>query len=190
MSSKKHNYISSLDEFHHAVLDTLKNSFGDKVKTISAYKNDDHHIVTPSIFFDITEIRYGSSRDDRLPVELSCLLLITLSNEFENVDMQIRNFAVETIKVIEDANFGLTKTATIPANIVATPEHPIPEKPATTSFSVTWTQTIHLERETRTETPIPCRVFVGFDPDIGKGHEKDYEQICDNCSKQDSKGHH
>ncbi len=181
MSSKKR--ISSLDEFHDAVLTTLKKAFGEKVQTVEDYRNDDHHIVTPAIFFDITNIAYGESRDDRLPVELDCSLTLILSNEFPNVGRQIRNFAVETIKVIEDANFGLSRTATVPTGIAARPDPSFdPEKPATTSFVVSWVQTIHLARVTTEDKEVvPCQVWIGFDPNIGKGHEKDYEKLCDRC---------
>ena len=174
---------TDLSSFHQAIIDHLKSGLDQNV-TVDIYDNafEGNSIPTPAALIQIAEMGEGQDiGDDRCPLMVGVSVHCVLSTETPDVQLQIRNFAAQVIRLVRRQLFGLAGAVSRPIDLDAMPgavKEGSDEVPGFESWVVEFNQTLYLgESVWKPEGVTPSRVYIGISPEIGIDHEPEYEQV-------------
>lgn len=170
------NGVFTLDEYHNNVLGELKKIGW--AKTVGIYPEFPDDFETPAIFFNVANWNSVDTKTcGALSVELSCNIFLMRGFDAPDYHKRVRNAALTMTAWIEGRVFG-------PGMQPAEFENVEPvywEKDGTTSadhacWCVSYSQIIGVGADPfdYPSDGILKQVFVGFAPEIGAEHEKDY----------------
>lgn len=174
------NILLNFTELHEAQVAELNNKL--PLKTCESYKPADdehgHHVrvKSPAVLIEISEMSPGDNRGDgRMAFECEMVYHCILSTKTENVELQIRNFAAAIAQTIKNNKFGLGGSVTNPEDIRLYPGLFKSGDKGFESWVVTAKQTVYLGEDNQEPDFLPANALFSFAPDIGLGHEADYQ---------------
>jgi hypothetical protein len=171
---------TSLKDFHDAIIQAVADHFNGKVNVL-AYPEELSQVQTPAVLLEMESGEDGQDLgDDRTALRCQFALHCVLSFKTVNIGLAVRDFSSQVFILLKDNLFGLSRDVSRPENINMSPGEFKPGAAGYESWCVTWEQTIFLGVTTWDDTGVvPETVMLGIAPDIGIGHEPDYEDITD-----------
>ena len=168
----------TVKSFHQAIIDTIKDHFSGKVQVIS-YPLETSEIRTPVVLLEMESAEEGQDPgDDRLALRCRMAAHCVLGFQTDDIGMEIRSFAAQLFVLLTDNKYGLGSEVSWPEGLELNPGEFKPGKAGFESWCVIWEQTIYLgESEWDDNGVVPEIVMLGIAPDIGIGHDPDYEDI-------------
>lgn len=133
-------------------------------------------IISPAVLFEAVQIqpeRQGSGGRCALTIEFAAHCI--LSTKTEHVQLEIRNFAVRLLQVINQNRWGLVY-AQHPMELTAFPST-FSAALGFESWIVSWEQTFHLGEVKLGKDWLPTKVYLGEAPTVGKAHQSDYQLV-------------
>lgn len=182
MSEPKH---TTMDAIHTAILQAVTDHWKDQpnqLDTVAEYDPFEKKPVnSPGVLFSIENMALDT-RDGtgRTAIILDCNLTCILSTRTEGVQVQIRQFAAELVRVVEQvgmSHWGLGNACGNPGNVNGQPALYSPKKSGFESWAVTWSQTFYIGGPTVEPEPLPERLYASKAPEIGLPNEPDYQQL-------------
>ena len=169
---------TSLKYFHDAILQVVADHFNDKVHVL-AYPEELSQVKTPAVLLEMESGEEGQDLgDDRTALRCQFALHCVLGFKTEDIGLAVRDFSSQVFVLLKDNQFGLGRDVSRPENINISPGEFKPGAAGYESWCVTWEQTIFLGSSAWDDTGVvPETVMLGIAPDIGFGHEPDYEDI-------------
>lgn len=166
-----------LDTIIDSIISTIKKSFKNREIDVVLDSPFDKKIKTPAVRLTFAGIDEGEDKgDDRDPVRFTITAYCVLSNQTEKVERQILSFGTDLFRLVRKNTWKLGDIAERPENITGFPAYFNPEKEGFESYGIRWEQTFYLgESCWKDEGTLPLFVWWGKSPDIGKGHEDDYD---------------
>lgn len=171
----------SLDEYHDAVKDYLEsNEDLAWLKEVRIYPEVEEKLPTPIVFFGITGWEHSDEDDGtgKLLLDLSCELIVAVSLDMEERAKFLRDAAMALSLHIDGCRFGLQmREATF---LSAQPDGLVPELDEYDAWSIQFSQTVEIGSVNSALNAAvfnPSQVMLGLAPDIGTGHEADYEVV-------------
>lgn len=180
--------LTSLRQFHNAVVADLRAHYGDRVLNIMVYDwlpertgQDRVPITTPAILLGIDSIDCDESDDDgtdRTPLRLMCTADCVLSTRTDDLDLELREFAAATLARIRHNRWGLGRAVHRPEALNAQPAVLDPAQAGYGIWRALWEQVVYLGPDVwaGTGTP-PQEVWLGFAPRIGAAYVDDYIRV-------------
>ncbi|WP_067517847.1 hypothetical protein [Endozoicomonas ascidiicola] len=182
MSEPKH---TTMDAIHDAILRAVTDHWKDQpnqLDTVAEYDPFEKNPVnSPGVLFSIENMALDASdQTGRTGIILDCNLTCVLSIKTDRVQVQIRQFAAELVRLVEQkglSHWGLGNACTKPGNVNSQPALYSPEKSGFESWAVTWSQTFYIGGPTVEPMPLPERIYASKAPDIGTPAKPDYQQL-------------
>lgn len=182
MSEKKH---TTMEAIHGAILRAVTDHWKDQpnqLDTVAEYDPFERKPVnSPGVLFSIENMALeGRDGTGRTGIILDCNLTCILSTRTPRVQVEIRQFAAELVRVVEQvglSHWGLGNACGTPGNVNCQPALYSPEKSGFESWAVTWSQTFYIGGPTVEPAPLPERLYASKAPDIGKPSKPDYQQL-------------
>lgn len=182
MSEPKNTTMSAI---HGAILQAVTDHWKDqpnRLDTVAEYDPFDRSPVnSPGVLFSIENMALeGKDGTGRTAIILDCCLTCVLSTRTPRVQVEIRQFAAELVRLIEQkglSRWGLGSACGIPGNVNCQPALYSPEKSGFESWAVTWSQTFYIGRPDDTPEPLPEKIYASKAPEIGKPHKPDYRLL-------------
>lgn len=170
----------SIVQYHDALMATLGRL--PWAKQARAYPEEATAITTPALFFSLN----GWSPADNVHggqtgVELDCAVYVicdkAATDEVHNPEVYARALAADLTQLLHGNQFGLP--ACEPAAFVSASRDEFdPALDGYIVFCVSYTQTTAFGDDAFAPTGAPLqRAMLGQVPDVGPGHEADYQQI-------------
>ena len=170
--------MTSLRQWHEAILSALRTQFEDRKVTVAAYTPTTSALQTPALLLEMEDGTLGDDRGDGRTA-LSCRLTLhaLLSLQTNDVELAIRDFASEVLLFTRYQQWGL-KEVSVPEQLAMGPGHFQTGDLGYESWYITWEQTIYLGKSRwHTDGLYRGPIQLGLDPQTGKGHEDDYEPL-------------
>lgn len=149
------------------------------LKTVDAYKplQGGQAVTSPAVLIEAVEMQPGrKASNGKTPVEVEfaahCILSVTTSR----VELAIRNFAALVIQFVDGNRWGLGEEVERPTELSAYPGMFKPDEKGFESWVVNWKQVFHLGEPETLPDYLPTDVFIGEYPNVGPGHEDDYDK--------------
>lgn len=168
-----------LTDYHDAV----KKHILEKTKwlrSFTEYPETSTALQTPCAFFQIEDFERAETQrmNGTLAVDLSCEIIVVLGIDDPSNQLEVRNAAMSLAMQVDGSRFGL---ACDEARFVsAAPDALHEELDGYAAWSIRFSHRIEVgkdEYKPDFDDVIPHTVHVGFAPEIGAGHEEEYEQI-------------
>jgi hypothetical protein len=171
---------TSLKDFHDAIIQAVTDHFDGKVHVL-VYPEELSQVQTPAVLLEMDSGEDGQDLgDDRISLSCQFALHCILGFKTENIGLAVRDFSSQVFILLKDNLFGCGRDVSRPENISMSPGEFKPGVAGYESWCVTWEQTIFLGVSAWNDTGVvPEIVMLGIAPDIGIGHEPDYEDITD-----------
>lgn len=174
--------LKDLGALHDNIAAAVRLAFGSRLKTVAEYDPVDggtQTIKTPAVLLELVEIRpAGRVTGGRTPVELAWSAHCVLSATTENVQREVRNFAVKVMAVVDGNRWQLGEAVTRAEELSAFPGMFKPGEKGFESWIVNWKQTVHLGDSWELPVDGPAtEVFVGEFPNTGPDHAGDYKRV-------------
>lgn len=177
------NTVTTLDAVHDGIVAAIAAQFPD-LKTVEAYRLDRKSLPVPACLIELTEMDAVPDSDpgtNQLAVNarFEALLVIGFRQGLKNPKREIRKLAASVAHFVRNKRWGCPIGA---AEVVgAYPDDFVPELDQFECWRVEWQQLIYLGEENVWQdepgaTP-PSRIFLGFVPNVGAGHEADYTEV-------------
>lgn len=181
MSGKPDESDVDLTVLHERIVAVIRERFGARLTTVGMYNPvdpDSESIKTPAVLLELAEMRPGGrATGGRTPMELVWTAHCVLSAQTENVQLEVRNFAAQLVRLIDGARWGLDFVERA-ADLEAFPGLFTPGEKGFESWLVSWKQTAHLGEAWELPVDGPAlEVFLGESPHIGQDHEGNYRQV-------------
>ena len=181
MNGKPDESQVDLTELHHRIIAAIRERFGSRLTTVGMYNPvdpDSQSIKTPAVLLELAEIRpNGRTTGGRTPMELVWTAHCALSAQTENVQLEVRNFAAQLVRLIDGARWGLDYVERA-GDLEAFPGLFTPGEKGFESWLVSWKQTVHLGEIWELPVDGPAvEVFLGESPNTGQDHEGNYRQV-------------
>ena len=166
--------------FHQAISDAIQEHFYGKVQVVS-YPLETNEIQTPAVILEMESAEESQDPGDgRIALHCRLAAHCILGFQTENIGLEVRSFAAQLFVLLTDNKFGLGNKVSWPEGLELHPGEFKPGKAGFESWCVIWEQTIYLgESEWDDARIVPEIVMLGIAPNIGTGHEPDYEDITD-----------
>ena len=150
-----------------------------QARTVEAYKPGAGVIKTPAVLLEAIEIKPGGKLSGgRLAIKVEFAAHCCLSVQTDNVELEVRNFAVKMLQVVHKNIWGLDGVAEPPQELAAYQGMFKPDDDGFDSWVVSWEQTFHLGDGWSEKDFLPRDVFIGEAPRIGKDHQDEYRQVA------------
>jgi hypothetical protein len=175
-----------MDDYHTALVDAIKNHFGDSLNTVQAYfpiyQSEDLdkglQIETPAVLVEIeqfyadADLDAGDGRDALiLQVALHCVL----GDQTPNLQQELRNFAAEMLRLLKNKRLTPCASSQIPQNMQAMPGRFAKGQGGYDSFVVVFEQTVYLGEAAWQPQAPPQTVWFGRA--INEQNFTGYEQV-------------
>lgn len=172
----------TLDAYHDAVKNWLEsNKDLAWLKEVLLYPEIEETLATPTALFAITGWERSDEDDGsgKLFIDLNCELMVVFSAEIEKPEQTIRNAVMALSLYIDKCRFGLPiRAATF---LSAQPDALLLELDEYPTWSLQFVQTLEIGKVSDVLNAEvfnkPSKVMLGTAPNIGKGHEDDYETV-------------
>lgn len=168
----------SLTGLHNAIKDSLATHFAGRVETVEVYRAGlTDPINTPAVLLEMED---GSDDvdlgDDRTPLRCRFTAHCILSFQTQNVEMEVREFAVEALSLVRRNRWGLGDDIDLPEQVEIGPGQFKPGKDGFESWYVSWEQVVYLGESVWDSTGVtPTEIYVGIAPNTGP--DGDYQQV-------------
>lgn len=183
--------LVDLGQLHEGIIAAIRQRFGGRLKTVAMYDPVDPElkdIRTPAVLLELAEIHpAGRVSGGRTPIELGFTAHCMLSTKTESVQLEVRNFAVQIMRLVDGNRWGLGEFADRAEGLEAFPGIFSPGEKGFESWVVNWKQTVHLGDVWELpgdvmpgvpgEPGAPAEVYLGMAPDIGLAHRDKYERV-------------
>jgi len=174
----------SISTYLDALKTKLTEVFAERVDTIDylLVVDSNKKLDTPAILLEVESIDEGiDAGDEKTPLSLKvsafCILSKETTHDACHAEVEIINFAAEVIATIRNQRWGLTGIGK-PTAITSQPALFNPGKEGDEVWQVSWEQSMDVGTSIWAPSgTTPSTVFLGRSPDVGTGHEDDYEQI-------------
>lgn len=169
-----------LGALHQAIVDAVAARFAD-VETVADYRDDRDRLPLPAILIELEDMEGAPDEDPgtgQLAVMARFAARVIIGFRTKSAEREIRKLAGALGAF---AHLNRWDKPVGPAEVlVIGPDAFAPELDRYVVWRVEWQQVVHLGASVWTnEGDIPVTVLIGFDPDIGPGHEDDYVDIDD-----------
>lgn len=171
----------TLDEYHQAVKSWLEsNEDLTWLKEVLIYPEIDGQLPTPCALFAITGWEKSDEDDGsgKCFFDLNCELLVVFSMQEVEYQKLIRDAVMALSLKIDKCRFGLPIRGA--SFLSAQPDGLVPELDDYEAWSIQFSQTVEIGGVNTVlcaETFNPKEIFLGMKPNIGPGHEGDYERV-------------
>lgn len=171
-----------LEKLHDGILAAIRNRFGARLKTVCAYDPVDpdfSDIKTPAVLLELAEMSPGGrTSGGRSAVALGFTAHCMLSAKTEDVQIQVRNFAAQILRLVDGNHWELADMVERPSGLEAFPGMFTPGEKGFESWVVNWKQTVHLGDSWELPDDGPPRgVFASMVPLIGLAHKHQYVRV-------------
>ena len=173
-----------LNALHDAIVADIKAQFPD-LQTVEFYRTEERKggrdgLPLPAIILDLSEFDPDADIDpgtEQLAVNARFEAEIIFGFRTPNVKREIRKFAAAFAAWLRLRHWTGVRTG--PAYVTSICRSDFnPELDQYEVWCVEWSQPIHLGNTVWTnDGSVPQEVFAGFSPDIGSGHEPDYDKV-------------
>ncbi|MGB2080041.1 MAG: hypothetical protein ACPHV3_09650 [Vibrio sp.] len=167
----------TLTDYHDAVVTWIKDN-ASWLQSVDYYPETRTELATPCAFFSVEDWEKSEKQraNGQLSLDVRCELILVFGMLEPEYQRAIRNAAMALSLLIDDARFGLT----IPGAVLesASPDAFDPELDGYAVWSIRWLQRLDIgDIEISADEFKPSKILVGLSPDIGLGHEQDYEEL-------------
>ena len=137
-------------------------------------------VITPAVLIEAVEMKPGGRvSGGRLPVTVEFVAHCCLSIKTPQVELEIRNFAIAVLRLINGNKWGLSEAVERPEQLHAFPGMFKPDDKGFESWAVSWEQTIHVGEVWQDADFLPTEVYVGEAPNVGADNKQHYEGKTD-----------
>jgi hypothetical protein len=174
-----------LDALHDAIVSDIKAAFPD-LQTVEFYRTEERKggnagLPLPAMILDLTEFEATPEIDpgtDQLAVNARFEAEIIFGFRTPNVKREIRKFSAAFAAWLRLKRWTGVRTGPAYVGSICRSDFN-PELDQYEVWCVEWMQEIHLGDTVWTnDGTVPNQVLVGWSPNIGIGHESDYEQVA------------
>ncbi len=171
--------MSELKQLQVAVKQAIETEFDSIVKTVELYGDSLESVNTQAVIISMDNADEGNDiGDERVPVQCDFSALCLLGFSTANVQLEIREFALQLFTLVRQNKWNLGTAVSFPENLSIQPGPFDPEKNGYESFIVSWQQTVYVGPSVWDASGVmPTEVNLGWLPKVGSGFEADYEQI-------------
>lgn len=170
-----------LTDYHESVLAALRAAFPE-VQTVTGANDalDSQELPLPAIVVAITDIEGLPDQDsdgtDRVPVSIFCAATIVRSARTRDLALDLRESAMAVAHLVYGNRWGLGGRVKPAAFLQAGPDEFSAPVPGREAWRVEWRQDAWIGETAwpPDDGPVPDALY-SFAPDIGLGHEGDYE---------------
>jgi hypothetical protein len=176
------NTYVDLGALHDAIVEDIKAQFPD-MQTVEFYRTEERKgLQLPAIILNLAEFENEPDIDpgtEQLAVTARFEAEIIMGFRTTNVKLEIRKFAAAIAAWMRKRRFTRENVHTGPAEVIGCyPDDFDPELDQYEVWRLEWAQVLHLGNSVWTnDGTIPTQVFAGYAPDIGNGHEPDYDRV-------------
>jgi len=173
----------NLDQLHQAILDKIAAQFPD-LQTVEDYSQSRMRFTAPACFVELTQLDAGEMDPGTEQLQVAARFEAHLIIGFQQPDAKrsIRMLAGAFSVFLRHQRWGLPVG---PAQFVAASPDEIAGMGRNAEhldqyevWTIEWEQEIHLGQSIwKGDDTLITEIYVGFDPEIGPGHEDDYRQI-------------
>lgn len=185
MSEPKHTTMAAI---HDAILQSVANHWKNQPNQLDTVAEYDPFARkpanSPAVLFSIENMALEKpDSTGRTGITLDCNLTCILSIRTERVQVEIRQFAAELVRVVEQmgmiSHWGLGNACGVPGNVSCQPALYSPEKSGFESWAVTWSQIFYIGGPSMEPQPLPAaeKLFASETPDIGEPNIEHYNLI-------------
>ncbi|MBF0035817.1 hypothetical protein HAX39_25035 [Citrobacter freundii] len=171
------------DEYHKAVTDTLKAI--DWQREVGFYPDDKTPLDTPSIYFSVDSWSRANRGTDQLHIDMDCSIWVVVSRSlvcsehnplFDSPELYTRSLAADISQLVEGHNFGLEiEPATFQSATMDNFDRGLIDYYV---WRISYGQTLPIGRDLHDFYRPPLKqIYVSKAPDIGIGHEDDYDPM-------------
>lgn len=169
-----------LGTVHQAIIDAVAAQFPDVV-TVADYRDDRDRLPLPAILIELEDMEGAPDEDPgtgQLAMMARFVARVIIGFRTPTAEREIRRLAGALGAFVR---LNRWNQPIGPAEVlVIGPDAFAPELDRYVIWRVEWQQVVHLGASVWTnEGDIPVTVLVGVAPDIGTGHEADYQDIDD-----------
>lgn len=164
--------MMNLTNYHQALIDAIAAYFGDSLETVQAYfpqhQSEDQNvgllINTPAVLVEIERLNLSEEAergDGTDAIECSVVIHCLLSSQTENLQLELRNFAAEMLRLLAKHGFMPCGQVTRPQSLDALPGTFKAGQGGYDSFVVTFTQVIYLGESVWKPNAVPHQIYFG-----------------------------
>ena len=162
----------TLTSYHANLKQALQEAFP-VLQTVESYRIGET-LATPAILTEIEHMSVGDiNSEGKTPVVLSMALHCILGHGTPNLELEVRNFAAQTLVLLRNNYIGFTQDIDAPGNLQAQPSEFKPGKGGFESVAVTYEQTIYLGDPAFDLTSYGLSTELNFDVVFGGVHERE-----------------
>lgn len=156
------------------ILNGVRDHFGDRLPVIEWYSPFRRHDTTPAVYLELSKMSLGAYKgDDTIPIACELQLLAALPRHAG--DLAVRDFAAELAVLVESNKWELGAAVSFPDDITIEPMVYTPTGEGLLVWSVSWSQTIHVNLEQEQPCHLPPKdVLVGYNPETAPD---DYDHV-------------
>lgn len=176
------NTYVDLDALHDAIVADIRAQFPG-LQTVEFYRTDERKgMLLPAVILNLAEFENEPDVDpgtEQLAVTARFEAEIIMGFRVPNVKREIRKFAAAFAAWMRLRRFTRENVHTGPAQVIGCyPDDFDPELDQYEVWRMEWSQVLHLGNTVWTnDGAVPTQVFTSWVPDIGNGHEADYDRV-------------
>lgn len=171
------------NDYHVAVTDVLKSI--EWQREVGFYPDDRTPLETPGLYFSVDSWSRADKGTDQLNIEMDCSIWIIVSRslkcdqdhpDLDSPELYTRSLAADISQLVETNNFGLDiepsvfQSATMDTFDKGLIDYYV--------WRISYGQTIPIGKDPHDFPRTPLKqIYVGIAPDIGLGHEDDYDPL-------------
>jgi hypothetical protein len=172
-----------LGQLHQAILVKISAQFPD-LQTVADYSQSRVQFNAPACFVELTQLDAGDSDPGTEQLQVAARFEAHLIIGFRQPEAKraIRQLAGAFSVFIRNQRWGLPVgpaqfVAASPSEIAGTGKNP--DQPDQYEvWTIEWEQQIHLGQSAWAgDSTLISEIYVGFDPEIGPGHQDEYQEI-------------
>ncbi len=156
--------IDSLKAVHAAQIRAFKDRFSSRLDTIQAYRPDqqDETVDTPALLLEMERGEEGLDLGDgRVALRCSFTAHCLLSTQTPDVEIEVRDFAVQVFRFVKENRWGLEGSIDDPVSLSMGPGGFKPGAHGYESWYVNWEQTVYLgESPWEADGIVPATVIL------------------------------
>lgn len=166
------------DEYHKAVTDVLKAI--DWQREVSFYPDDRTPLDTPALYFSVDSWSRANKGTDQLHVDMDCSIWVVVSRSlvcaFDSPELYARALAADISQLVENHNFGLElEPAVFQSATMDTFDRGLVDYYV---WRISYGQELPIGKDPHDfHRPPLTQIYVSKAPDIGAGHEDDYDPM-------------
>lgn len=177
--ARKRAADDDLTQVHKAQVEFIKSALP-FLRQVCAYEPAMQHgknmIESPAVLIEVVQIKPGHKiSGGRFSVTIEFAAHCILSMKTEKIQLELSNFAVRMLQIINDNRWGL-RYSKLPTDLAAFPGM-FSEELGFDSWVASWEQEFHLGEMNEGVDWLPSDLFIGEAPNIGADHKDDYTGI-------------